>query len=387
MLVVIDLETMVSSHGLGLPVGGIVTLPAPRFVGSTRSIGFHRATESIGSSLTTPVKAFPNPAIRLRLEKTVNRFIPRGFLILTAMVTLIVPAARGDQFSSVNLGVAGPGSGNLDLTVFNTGPTTAMASNSKTTFNGNFGLANGASTNFSGGGTITGNLYADPGSSVQNNINQQFTINGVVVPQSLSAAVTAVQNASIAAAALTANETLGSIGGSAMTLSTSGGYTNSLGGLTEVISLTGIDITNPSNNLTLSGGANDYFIINVGSGGVTVSDGAILATGGILASHILFNLEGTNNSVNLTNGTSSLVGTYLAVGVGDSINLTPGTVDGAVIGYQIHTSSGPTVINDEFSALPTAGPFAVPEPASVVMIVLGGGMAAGFAAYRRRRAS
>jgi hypothetical protein len=100
-------------------------------------------------------------------------------------------------------------------------------------------------------------------------------------------------------------------------------------------------------------------------GTVTVSNGAILAAGGIDASHILFNVEGTGNSVSLSNGSSILTGTYLAPDFNQKITLAPGTVDGAVIGYQIQTSSGPHVYGDPYGAPPAAAPAAAPAAGSV----------------------
>ena len=295
--------------------------------------------------------------------------------LLTAAIFLAGPASavRADFLS---LGEAGPGG--LNLGVFVTGPTVMNASNSKTTFDTNLGLANGASTNFSGGGTLTGNLYLDPGASLQSNFGSQFNVNGSILQQSLAQAVTDVQNAATTAKGLTPDATYGAVGGAPLTL-TSIGQLNSLGGHDTVVKIGSINITNPANNLTISGGANDFFVIDV-LGSVTVSNGSITTTGGISASHILFNVEGTGNSVSLTNGTSVLTGTYLAPFANQQITLAPGTVNGAIIGYQIQTSSGPDVNGSPFSPPPTP----VPAPASVLLAVIGLGSCAVTRLVRRR---
>lgn len=278
------------------------------------------------------------------------------------------PAALAATFSDVTLGQAGPGG--FDLGVFATGPTTLSASNSGTTFSVNMGLASGASTNFSGGGTLTGTLYLDPGATIQGNIVSQFNINGGIVSQSLAQAVTDVQNAATQAQMLSADQTLDTVGGSAITIFATGAL-NGAGGRNTVVNLTSINITNPSKNLTINGGPTDYFIFNVAES-VVVTNGAIGTTGGIPASHILFNVLGTGDSVKLSNGSSVLTGTFLAPKVGQKITLSPGTVNGSIIGYQIQTSSGPTVTGLTF----------VPEPGTFGLLAIGLG---GLALAGRRR--
>lgn len=267
--------------------------------------------------------------------------------------------ARADMFSGVTLGQAG----SLNMGIFVTGATQINASNSSTYFNTNMGLASGASTNFSGNGTLAGTLYKDPGATVQGNISSQFNVNGGITSQSLAQAVSDAQAAASAAMALSANQTYGSVGGSALTISATGAL-NSQGGHNTVVDMSSISITNPSNNLTFTGGANDYYIVNV-TGTISVTNGSILASG-VPISHILFNVEGTGNSVSLSNGASVLDGTFLAPNANQKITLSPGTVNGGIIGYQIQTSSGPTVNGQLYSA-----PSAVPVPPSILLLAPG----------------
>jgi hypothetical protein len=248
-------------------------------------------------------------------------------ILLPLLASAAIFPASASSFSSVTLGAAS------NLTVFNMGPTQFSASNSGTTFQGNAGLASGASTNFSGGGTLTGTLYKDPGATVQSNLAAQFNVNGGVQTSSLSQAVSDVQAASQNAANLSATETFSG--------DLTNGHTFSSIGQFNVLDIMGnVTVTNPSKNIVLSGGSNDYFIVNV-DGSLSVSNGSIGLTGGLTPNHILFNVLG--GDISLSNASSSLFGTYLDVN--HRINLTPGTVTGAVMGNQIHTSSGPNVIS------------------------------------------
>jgi MYXO-CTERM domain-containing protein len=281
--------------------------------------------------------------------------------------------ANAAVFSDVNLGGAGPAG--LNLVVFVTGGTVFSASNSGTLFNGNVGLGPGSSTNVSGGGTISGNLYKDPSATLQANFNMQFSVNGSIITQNLGASVTDVQNASLAAQMLSPDQTFGSVGGSALGINATGAL-NGMGGRNTVVDIHDISITNSTHNLTINGGANDFFIINVGGSGqngtvINVTNGAILLSGGISESHVLWNIIPQGDVV-LTNASSTLTGTFLAPFAGQQISLSPGTVYGAIYGYTIQTSSGPHV-----NSAPYTG---VPSPAPAALLGLGGLLAA-----RRRR--
>jgi len=156
--------------------------------------------------------------------------------------------------------------------------------------------------------------------------------------------VTDVRNAASNAAQLTPDQTFGNITNTSVTISSSGSQ--------NVIQIANISLTNSANRLIFSGGANDFFIVNV-TGTISLSGGAqILTDGELPASNLLFNVEGTGDSVKMSNSNSVLTGTYLAPNPNQKITLSPGTLNGAIIGYQIQTSSGPT---DE-GAIYTTGP-------------------------------
>jgi choice-of-anchor A domain-containing protein len=283
--------------------------------------------------------------------------------------------ARAASFSDVNLGAAGPAG--LNLGIFVTGPT-QLRVNNNTYFDGNLGLASGASTYFTSSNTLTGNLYKDPGATVQPNISSKLDIKGSIIEQDMSQAVLDVKEAAANAASLTPDFTYGALGRSALTINPSYTHMNTLGGYDTVIFIDGdINITNPDKSLTINGRNNDFFIINVNGDVILRGGSTFTLSGGITPAQVLFNVEGTHD-VTLTKLTSTLNGTFLAPNLGQEIILTKGTVNGAVIGYQISTNSGPQVFGD-----PYIDPSPVPLSPSVIL--LGSGLVGlGFLRWRRR---
>jgi len=286
-----------------------------------------------------------------------------------AGIAIAVPAFGAlPTFESITLGAAS------GLTMFDMGPTVMNASNSGTLFQGNIGLASGASTNFSGGGTLTGTLYEDPGATVQSNLSSQFHVNGGVVTTSLSQALTDAKTASQNAAQLTATQTYSGNLTNGTTFYSTGQY--------NVVDIMGnVTVTNPAKNITFAGASSDWFIVNV-FGSVGVSNGSIGLSGGLTSDHVLVNVLGGDidnlpiDNVSLSNASSSLYGTY--VDVNGKITLSPGTVYGAIMAYQIQTSSGPKVYGDTYASPPISP---VPEPEIYAMLL--GGL--GFIGWRAKR--
>ena len=270
-------------------------------------------------------------------------------------------AVAAPTFESITLGAA------EDLTLFNMGATTFSASNGSTLFQGNIGLAAGSMTNVSGGGTLTGTLYVDPGATLQSNFYSQFNVNGGTVVTSLAQARADVIGASANAALLTPTQTWSGNLTEGTTFTSSGDF--------NVINILGdITVTTSSKNVIFSGDLDDHFIVNV-FGSITVSNGSIGVIGGLAADHLLINVLGSGEVVTLTNGTSSLYGTYLDVN--GKITLAPGTVYGSIMANQIKTSSGPSVFGDTYTP-------PIPEPETYALLLAGLGML-GFVARRRKR--
>lgn len=288
---------------------------------------------------------------------------------LVAFATALPTFAALPTFESITLGAAS------GFTLFDMGPTVMNASNTGTLFEGNLGLASGASTNFSGGGTLTGTLYKDPGASVQSNLSSQFHVNGGVVTTSLTQAVTDVKTASQNAAQLTATQTYSGNLTNGATFYSTGQY--------NVVDIMGsVTVTSPSKNITFAGASSDWYIVNV-FGSVSVSNGTIGLSGGLTADHVLVNVLGGDiynlptDNVSLSNASSSLYGTY--IDTTGKITLSPGTVYGAIMAYQIQTSSGPKVYSDIYSG-PSVSP--IPEPETYAMLLAGLGL---IGVWTRRR--
>ncbi len=95
-----------------------------------------------------------------------------------------------------------------------------------------------------------------------------------------------------------------------------------------------VDVTGDINlnnaNLTISGDADSYFIINVGGNLQLVGSASLVTTGGVPVNHILYNFESSNASLNTHVG-DAMNGIFLAVGTGSSMNL-DGTITGDLIG-------------------------------------------------------
>jgi hypothetical protein len=226
-------------------------------------------------------------------------------------------------------------------------------------FNGpgviNGDVAVGKSTNFAAPAQINGTVYENPGVPAQGNV----TPTGGFVKLDLSTAIGDAKAAATLAGSLTATQSFNTLGNNA-TVTGNGG--------TNVIDIGSGGIKLSSGVLTLTGTANDVFIIN-DAGAFTFSNSGIVLGGGVKAENVLFNISG---DVALTGGgTANFAGTILAPF--SDVSIHDKTLTGAVIGNTIEDTSGFKVINST----------QVPEPAGLSVI---GIAAAGLLARRRRRA-
>ena len=213
---------------------------------------------------------------------------------------------------------------------------------------GNFAV--GGSGNFSmSDGDLYGDLYMHTGGKVTfsgpaNHHGFNTYTTGVDAPinsaiaDAISLSNTAGAEASSSASAYTVNgshtllTTVNS--GSSMTVADS----NPFGGK---IVLNLQDFVRTNGTFTLQGTAMTTYIINV-SRNFSLNNSSVILSGGLLASHVLFNVTGTGGQVSLNQGTQ-MSGTLLAMG--RKVDLSGGKVFGRVLADQVVITSGGQVIS------------------------------------------
>jgi len=220
--------------------------------------------------------------------------------------------------------------GNLDLSLV--------------TINGNTGVANGGTVHLFSPSVINGNLYLGTGASSQ--LDAQH-YNHLFTNVDLSAATSQLLAASALLSSLTPDLTLASATTS-QTISGNGGV--------KVIDITG-DINLNSKSLTLTGGANDFFVINVSGGLNLVGSGGIVAGSGIDAGHIIVNVIGTGSTVT-SHVNNEIDATLLLPDRAAVLH----SLNGAIYGgcQQITLMSGATVNQVPFTPAPP-----IPTPTAV----------------------
>ena len=171
------------------------------------------------------------------------------------------------------------------------------------------------------GGHLT-SAFSTVGGSVSEAAKGQYlgfasSVHGTVSVNSplLSQANTDAQAASAQDAALAATQTFGSIT-KATTITGNGGL--------NVISIKG----NLQDSLTLKGGANDVFVVNITGNIKLLGNASLKLAGGVTANHVLYNVTGSGGSVAILT-TGAVNGTLLAPH--DDMVL-DGTFNGAVVG-------------------------------------------------------
>jgi PEP-CTERM motif len=284
----------------------------------------------------------------------------RSLLALTALVSLIVPASSRADFS---LGQAG----NYGVIA---GPNTTNVQFSAETLNGNVATAasptpGGNYVQFSSG-TITGNFdFAGTAPSHLGAGSVDGSINSNV------AAVTSAYSTLTALSNTFKSETgmilagSGSVAASSGTMDSSGNFVFT--GSTKTFLQSGA--------LTINGTASQYVVINITDSAQQIQLKNVLhLTGGITSDHVFINITG-NESIGGNTNSGVINGTFFAPNA--TINIDNTTLDGRIFG-----GVGNFQLVSGFGVVAPAG--AIPEPASLAMILLGGGMAAGYAAYHRR---
>jgi hypothetical protein len=182
--------------------------------------------------------------------------------------------------------------------------------------NGNVGIGVGGILQFSGGAHLNGTLYYDPSASVQISGGSSFS-------SKMSESFTAIDNAAAALATyakgLTPTQTFSQIQNT--TIITGNGGQN-------VISVTGNFHLSGGNSLTISGGPNDTFYINVYQG-LQLDGGANIVLRGVAPSQVLFNFMGTQQLQ--TSGNANTAGIYLGTNPNQQVQINGGVHNSAFI--------------------------------------------------------
>lgn len=274
-----------------------------------------------------------------------------GKAALTAIAgSMLSLSAHAATPADVNLGAAS------DFTIFQRGGANLEMS-SGILVDGNAALGPAGNQEFSSTPSISGDYYTDPTATNVDPAEANITGNHIV--QDLSGAANDVANASNALkmldGSLGATHTLGNVNGSTTI--------NSVGSI-NIVEISSIDL-NASDLLTLTGGADDYFFIDVaGDGDFSAMSGIQL--NGVDIAHVIFVWGGDLQQ----SGDSTLRGTHLVDGEYSS--------DGNLIGMvmaqgKLDLHSGGVVRAAHFAP--------VPLPASLPLFLSG---LAGMAWLRRR---
>jgi hypothetical protein len=304
-----------------------------------------------------------------------------GVLASVGLIGFSMEARAG--FVTDTLGAAGPS--NYALLALSTSPGVQIAgANNQPPLPGggvagNVGITNGSTISLSNPASITGNLYV---ANSANQFNNSGALGGAVIAggagpngTTLSQANSAATAASATFAALAPTITgIGQVNGTTQINGTAG---------TNVVNLSSIKLGN-GQSLTLNGPAGSQFVVNVGTGGITMNGPASISlTGGLTPSDVVFNLPngGTvSTSGGLTNNLSVINGIVLDPTSNGKFQLTPGLVNGEIIGGgQIALASGATIAGPPMNN--------VPVPPSFVVMGLGGVFMAWAARSRRRPAA
>jgi hypothetical protein len=214
------------------------------------------------------------------------------------------------------------------FTVFamNSPSATQTAQLGNTTITGDVAASSGVTVKLMAPSTINGNVYIAPGAT----FNQSGHVNGTVFTNQSQLAQCRQDaiNASAQAAALPPNFTSTNI--------TTNTTITGVSGL-NVVNVTGDINLGGSNNLTLSGPADAFFVVNVGNKIALGGSAAIVAGGAMPSSHLLINMTGNGNNLLNTHIGNTIQGTLLGSRVGGTLN---GAFGSVILGQNFNMAGG-----------------------------------------------
>ena len=261
----------------------------------------------------------------------------------------------------LNLGAAA-GYAGLEL---HAAPVTFTLSKVTARVDGNIGVAPNGSFDFSGGGEVTGGIYAGAGATVTISGGSTATDGVFTNYAGINQAVADAHAAAAYYAGLTPGQTLTSLG--AGTITGNGGM--------NVFQING-DLALSLSTLTLSGGASDVFVFNI-TGQVNLSRANIVLSG-VSPSAVLFNLIGTGQKV-LSTGHSNTEGVFLAEN--GAIQVDGGVhVSDFIAGDTLIWQSGVNI-----TQATSASVVAVPEAGTTATLIITAVMMGSFAFLQKRR--
>jgi len=220
----------------------------------------------------------------------------------------------------------------------------ANYSMSSGSLNGDLYMNSFGTLSISGSGKITGKKRG--AKTVQGEDGQDQTAglaNALADAQSLAsaaAALTKTSNYAVTHGSFTQGQSI-SISSSANDI-TINGTTNNPFNQPIVLSINAFSLT--SGSLTLNGNSHTTFVLNI-TGNFTMNDNSsILATGGLLASHILFNLEASSPTTSFTVGMGA---TATGVFIAPNRNLDlGGNIYGRLVTNQLTITCGGKVVSE-----------------------------------------
>jgi hypothetical protein len=261
-------------------------------------------------------------------------------MFMALSVAVLGVAAEKTGAAAIDLGNAG------QYTVLGLSDTDVHLSN--TSITGDVGVGPDGKLKFMAPSTINGNIYLDASATTSASAG---TLNGArFTGQNLAPALHDALSLSASAAALCPTMTLGKVN-LPTTLDGNGGV--------NVLSISSLSLGN-NENLTLNGGANDLFYLNITDGLSLTGNAKILESGGLTPAQVLINVIGAGSAL-VTGAGNEVDGIILAPL--RSANL-DGSFNGKVIvgGASLGLRSGATVEGTITN---------VPEPACAALGVLG----------------
>ncbi len=208
---------------------------------------------------------------------------------------------------------------------------------------GNIGLGANGQMVFSGGGVVTGTMFADTSDQGQIQLSGGSQITGGITYQSMSAITNAAVSAATTLGALPPTQTFGSIT-SSTTFTGDGGQ--------NVIYINGQVNIGGGSTLTINGGTNDTFIFNI-SQNFQMSGGSNIVLNGVSPNQVLWLLPANGAQVQTT-GNSNTSGIFLVPN--GNIQISGGVHVSEFIAPQITLHSAPVV-----NAFPACGPSLTPQ--------------------------